>query len=93
MAIDQLEKKYLKQVEFKSHHSVNCSGSGGGSSARSNVTCHKCVKNCHIYKDIKSMGTGSSGNPTKKSTKYLPEWVTENHVISDTKYMVTVTMA
>ena len=50
VAIGQLVNKALKKVDFKSHHSGNGSVSGGGSSAKSNVTCHKCGKKVHIYK-------------------------------------------
>ena len=41
VAIEQLINKYLKKVDFKSCHSGNGSGSGRGSSVRSDITCHK----------------------------------------------------
>ena len=44
VAIEQSINKALKQVVFKSRRSGNCSGSGKGSSARSDITCHKCGK-------------------------------------------------
>ena len=44
MAIEWLTNKDFKQVDIKIRHSVNASGSGGGSSVKSNVTCHKCGK-------------------------------------------------
>ena len=44
MAIDQSINKDLKQVDFKSFHSGNGSGSGRGSSVRSDMTCHNCGK-------------------------------------------------
>ena len=76
MAIEQSINKALKQVDFKSLHSRNGSGSGKGSSDRSYITCHKCGKKGHIKKDCKSKGNGSSGNTSKKSTNEIPEWVT-----------------
>ena len=64
--------KTLKQVNFKSRSSGNGSGSRKGSSARSDITCHKCGKKGHIQKDCRSKGNGSSGNSSKKSTNELP---------------------
>ena len=81
-----------KQVDFKSRHSGNDSGSGRGSSARSDKTCHKCNKNGHIKKDYRSKGHGSSVNTPKKSINELPKWVTRNPVDSDTKDLITATM-
>ena len=72
MAIEQSINKYLKQVDFKSRRSVNDSGSGKGSSARSYITCHKCGKKGHIKKECRSTGNGSSGNTPKKSKNELP---------------------
>ena len=72
MDIDQLANKALKQVGFKSHHSVNVSDSRGGSSAGSNMTCHKCDKKVHIQNECRSKGTGSSGNLPKKYTNVIP---------------------
>ena len=72
VAIEQSIKKALKQVDFKSHSSGNNSGSGRGSSARSDITCHKCGKKGHMQKDCRSTGNGSSGNTPKKSTNELP---------------------
>ena len=93
VAIEQSIKKALKQVDFKIHCSGNGSGSGKGSSASSDITCHKFGKKGHIQKDCRSKGNGSSGNPPKKSTNELPEWVTMNPVVSDTKDLTTATMA
>ena len=92
VVIEQSTNKAFKQVGFKSRHSGNFSGSGKGSSARSDITCHKCSKKCHIKKDCRSKGNGSSGNTPKKSTNELPEWVTMKPVVSDTKDLTTVTM-
>ena len=81
-----------KQVDFKSWRSGNGSGSGRGSSVRSDKTCHKCGKKGHIKKDCRSTGNDSSGNTPKKSINELPEWVTRKPVDSDTKDLITVTM-
>ena len=80
------------QVDFKSQRSGNGSGSGRGSSARSDKTCHKCGKKGHIKKYFRSTGHGSSGNTPKKSINELPEWVTRKPVDSDTKDLITATM-
>ena len=72
MTIEQLINKALKQVYFKRRRSGNISGSGRGSSARSDITCHKCGKKGYIQKDCRSKGNGSSGNSSKKSTNELP---------------------
>ena len=92
MAIEKSIKKALKQVDFKSRRSVNGSGSRRGSSVRSDITCHKCGKHGHIYKDYRSKGNGSSDNTPKKSTNELPEWDTNKPVVSDTKYPKTATI-
>ena len=84
--------KALKQVDFKSRHSGNDSGSGRGSSARSYKTCHKCVKKGHIKKDCRSKVHDSSVNTPKKSIIELLEWVTRKPVYSDTKDLITATM-
>ena len=92
VVIEQLINKYLKQVDFKSQSSGNDSGSGIGSSARSDKTCHKCGKKGHIQKDFRSKGNGSNGKTPKKSINELPEWVTRKSVDSDTKDLTTATM-
>ena len=92
MAINQSINKALNQVDFKSRHSGNGSGSGGGSSTRSNVTCHKRVKNFHIHKYYRSKETVSSRNPPNKSKNELLERVTKKPVVSDTRYIETFTM-
>ena len=92
MAIEQLINKALKQVYFISLRSGNNSGSVRGSSARSDITCHKCGKKVNFQKDCMSTGNGSSGNTPKKSTNELPEWVTRTPVVSDTKDLKTATM-
>ena len=92
MAIEQSISKDLKQVDFKIRCSGNSSGSGRVSSTRSYITCHKCGKKGHIQKYCGSKGNGSIGNSPKKSTNELPEWVTKNHVVSDTKDPTTVNM-
>ena len=48
--VDQLVNKALKKFDFKIHRSGNAVVSGGGSSARLNVTCHKCNNKGHIQK-------------------------------------------
>ena len=50
IAIEQSINKALKQVDFKRHRSGNGSGSVKGSSASSDITCHKCGKKGHIKK-------------------------------------------
>ena len=72
MAIEQSINKALKQVDFKSRCSGSGSNSGGGSSARSDNTCHKCGKKGHIKKDFRLKRNGSGGNPPKKSANELP---------------------
>ena len=91
MTIEQTIKKSLKQVDFKRCRSGNGSGSGNRSSARSDMTCHKCGKKFHIQKDCRSKGDGSIGKPPKKSTNELPECVTKKPVVSDTKDLTTST--
>ena len=83
----------MKKVDLKSGLSGNGSGSGKGSTARSDIPCHKCGKNGHIQKDCRSKGNGSSGNPPKKPTNELPEWVTRNPVVLDTKDPTTANTA
>ena len=73
VAIEHSINKALKQVYFKSRRSGNSGGSGRGSSARSDITCHKCGKKCHIKKDCRSTVNWSSVNTPKKSTNELPE--------------------
>ena len=92
VAIEQSINKALKHVDFKIRRSGNSSGSGRGSSARSDITCHKCVKKGHIKKDFRSTVNGSGKNTPKKSINELPEWVTRKPVVSDTKDLTTSTM-
>ena len=92
VAIEQLINKAFNQVDFKSQHSGNCSGSGRESSDRSYITCHKCGKKVHIKKDCSSTVNGSSGNTPKKSINEIPEWVTRKPTVSDTKYLTTSAM-
>ena len=82
----------MKQVDFKIRRSRNVSGSGEGSSARSDITCHKCDKKGHPKKYCRSKVNGSGGNPPKKSPNDLPEWVTKKPVVSDTRDLATSTM-
>ena len=82
----------MKQVDLKSRRSGNVSGSGRGSSSRSDIICHKCGKKGHIQKDCRSKANGYSGNTPKKSTNELPEWFTRKPVVSDTKDLKTATM-
>ena len=73
VAIEQSINKALKQVDFKILRSGNDSGSGRGSSARSdNGNYHKCGKKGHNKKDCRSTGNGYSGNTPKKSINELP---------------------
>ena len=92
VAIEQSINEALNQVGFKSRRSENGSGSVRGSSARSDITCHKCGKKGQIKKDCRSTVNGSSGNTSKKSINELPEWVTRKPVVSDTKDLTTSTM-
>ena len=92
MASDKLINKALKKVDFNSRLSANGSGSGGGSSARSDMTFHKCGKQGHLKKECRSKGYGSGGNPPKKSVNTLPEWVTTKPVVSYIKDLATDTM-
>ena len=89
MIIEQSVKKDVNQVDFKIHRSGNGSGSGGGSSVKSNVTCHKCGKKGHIHKYCRSKVTASSDNPHNKSANELAYLVTKKPVVLDTKYLTT----
>ena len=89
VAIEKFINKDLKQVDFNIRRSGNGSGSGRVSSVRSDIIFHKWGKKGHIKKDCRSKGNGSSGKSPKKSTNKLPEWVTQNPVVSDTKYLIT----
>ena len=73
MGIEQLIKKSLNQVDFKSLCSGNGSGSERVSYSRSDITCHKCGKKGHIQKNCRSKGNVSSGNLPNKCTNELPE--------------------
>ena len=55
------------------------------------MTFDKCSKKGHTRKECRSKGTGSSGNPPRKSKSELPEWVTKKTVVSDTKDPATAT--
>ena len=92
VVIKKFINKDLNMVYFKSCRSVNGSGSGGGSSDMSDMTCHKCGKRFYINKDYRSKGNGSGGNQPKKYTNKRLEWVTKNPAVSDTKYLTTYTM-
>ena len=81
-----------KQVDSKSRSSGNSSGSGRGSSSRSDITFHKCGKKGHIQKYCRSTGHGSKCNTPKKSLNELLEWVNRKPVDSDTKDLITATM-
>ena len=67
VVIDQSDNKILKKVDFKSRRSVNGGSSGGRSSVKSNMTCHKCGKKGHIQRDCRSNLNGSGENPPKNS--------------------------
>ena len=54
VSVDHSINKTLKQVDFNILHSGNGSVSGGGSSARSDMTCHKCGQKGHIKKYCRS---------------------------------------
>ena len=58
-AIEQSINKALKQVYFKSRRSGNGSGSGRGSSARSDITCHKCGKKGQLRLILSRKGSNS----------------------------------
>ena len=92
MDIEQSINKALNQVEFEICRSENISGSGGGSPARSDMSCHKYGKRGHIKKYYRSKVNGSSGNPPKKSTNELTEQITNKPVVSDTKDLSKSTM-
>ena len=92
MATEPLVHNALKPVDFKIFRSENSSGSGGGSSVKSNLTCHKYGKKGYIKKYFRSKGTGYIAKTPEKSANKCPEWVTKNDVISDTKYIVTCLM-
>ena len=51
--IEQSINKALKKVDLKSRRSGNGSGSVRESTARSDITCHKCGKRGHIQKDCR----------------------------------------
>ena len=92
VAIEHSIDKALTQNDFKRLRSGNGSGSGRWSSARSDITCHKCGKKGYIKKYCRSTVNGSSGNTPKNSTNELPEWVTRKPVVSDTKDLTKSTM-
>ena len=92
VAIEQLIKTALKQVNFKIRRSRNGSVSGGGSSTKLDMTCSKCGKKGHIKKYLRSKGNGFGRNPPKKSANKLQEWVTKKPVASDTTDLATATM-
>ena len=48
VVIERSTNKALDQIGFKSRRSENVSGSGRGSSAMSDITCHKCGKKSHF---------------------------------------------
>ena len=81
-----------KQVDFKIRRSGNGNGSEIGSSAGSDIICHKCGKKGHIKKYWRSKGHVSSVNTPKNSINELPNWVTRKRVDSDTKDLITATM-
>ena len=72
VAIEQSTNKALKQVDFRIRRSGNGGGSGKGSTARSDIICHKCGKKGHIQKDCRSKGNGSNSNSSNRSTNELP---------------------
>ena len=72
MDIEKSINKALKQFGFNIRHSVSGGGYGGGSSARSDKTCHKCGQNVHLKKDCRSKGNGYGGNPPKNSANEFP---------------------
>ena len=86
MVINQSFKKALKQVDLKRCNSVHFNGSGGGSSDRSTLICHKCVKKGHIQRNFRSKVNSSSEDPSKKSINELLKWFTKKPVVSGTKY-------
>ena len=49
-------------------------------------------KKDHIKKDWSSKGNGFDGNPPKKSSNEILEWVTKNPSFLDTRYLETSTM-
>ena len=53
VVIYRLVNKFLKQVGFKIHLSINGNVYGGGSSSRSDVTCPKCFKKGHIRRHFR----------------------------------------
>ena len=85
MATDQLVNKALKQIDFKIRHNGNGSGSGGESSIKSNLSCHKCGKKGHIKKYCRSKGNGSSGNSPRNYANELPKWFTKKPIVSYNK--------
>ena len=72
MSIDQSINKALKQVDLNIRRSGNGSGSGKGSSARSDITCHKCGKKGHTHKYCRSKGNGYSAKSPNNFTNELP---------------------
>ena len=92
MAVEGTISKALKQPNFKIRRSGNSSSSLIGSSAWSEITCHKCGKKGHIQKYCRSKANGSSGNTPKNPINDLPEWATRKNVVSDIKDMTTATM-
>ena len=53
---------------------------------------NKCVNKDPVHKYCRSKGNGYNGNTYKKSTNYIPEWLTNKYFISDNKYLKKATM-
>ena len=82
----------MEKVYCKFRHKGKDNKSGVGSSTKSHVTCHNCVKRGHLKGNCKSNRNGSNSELSKTSTRKLPKWVTKNPVISDKQNMTTATM-
>ena len=60
--------------QFRQQNIKECGSSfNRGSSASSDIICHKCGNKGHIQKDCRSKGNGSSVNTPKKSINELPK--------------------
>ena len=82
----------MEKVYCKICHKGKDNKSGVGSSTKSYVNFHNCVKRIHLKRNYKSNRNGSHGGLSKTSTRKLPKWVTKKPVISDVQNLTTATM-
>ena len=81
VTIESLLNNTVEKVYCKICHKGKDNKSGVGSSTKSVVTCHKCVKKGHLKSNYKFNKNGYNGELSNKSTRKLPKWVTKKSVI------------